>query len=155
MATSMTPAPTRTYVDGSPLADAGALLAWLEGSGGKALRLPVAMTFDDEYRLAIQTAHVGGVPLKLDDTAMSVALLDQVRGLCPPGQPGCTIWLEGTWGSVLQGVSMPSLPGPDLEGPDIPGPSIPGAAGPTRHPFAVRKVGGLVEGAPTAAQIEG
>lgn len=174
MATPMTPAPSRTYVDGAALSDDAALLAWLEASDGKALRLPVALTFDDEYRLAIQTAQVGGVALKLDDTAMGVGVLDQVRTLCPKGEPGCTVWLEGTWGSVLQGATMPGLPGPGgpgLGGPDLGGPSLPGGPGlagpglsgpalppdpgPTRHPFAVRKVGGLVDGTPTAAQIEG
>jgi hypothetical protein len=160
----MTPAPSRSYVDGAALSDGAALLAWLEASDGKALRLPVAITFDDEYRLAIQTAQVGGVALKLDDTAMGVGVLDQVRTLCPAGQPGCTVWLEGTWGSVLQGATLPGLPGPGgpgLGGPSLPGgpglagPAMPATPGPKKHPFAVRKVGGLVEGTPTAAQIEG
>jgi hypothetical protein len=167
VATPMTPTPARSYVDGAPLTDDAALLAWLEASEGKALRLPVAITFDDEYRLAIQTARVGGVALKLDDTAMGVAVLDQVKGVCPDGAPGCTVWLEGTWGSVLPGASMPGLPGPggptgpSLGGPSLPGgpglagPSVPAAPGPKRHPFAVRKVGGLADGAPSAAQIEG
>lgn len=150
MARSMTPVPTRTYVDGPSLTDDAALLDWLEASRGKALRLPVAVTFDDAYRLAIETAHVGGVPLQLDDTAMAVAVLDQVRELCPADQPGCTVWLEGTWGAVLQGVTMPMVPGPGLAGPDLPG-----NPGPARHPFAVRKVGGIVEGGPVTPQIEG
>ena len=160
VAKPLTPAPARTYVDGAALDDDAALLSWLEASGGKALRLPVRLTFDDEHRLAIQAATVGGVPLKLDDTAMGVAVLDQVRRLCPAGEPGCTVWLEGTWGAVLSGVPMPGLSGPGGPGlagpgPGLVGPGGPGPAGPTRHPFAVRRVGGPVDGTPTAAQIEG
>jgi len=161
VATPMTPTSARSYVDGASLTDDTALLAWLEASDGRALRLPVTITFDDEYRLAIQTAHVGGVALKLDDTAMGVAVLDQVKGICPAGTPGCTVWLEGTWGSVLQGASMPGLPGPggpggpSLGGPGLAGPSVPSPSGSERHPFAVRKVGGLTDGAAVSAQIEG
>ncbi|MEC7947590.1 MAG: hypothetical protein VX265_08470 [Myxococcota bacterium] len=150
MAKPMTPHPRRHYVDGASLADTEALLRWLQTSDGRALRLPVAVTFDDDYRLAIQSARVGGIPLKLDDTAMSVALLEQVRAICADGEPGCTVWLEGTWGSVLQGATMPGMGGPDLSGP-----GAPPASGPIRHPFAVRKVGERIEHAPVFAQIEG
>ena len=150
MAQPMTPHPRRHYVDGASLADTKTLLRWLQTSDGRALRLPVAVTFDDEYRLAIQSAQVGGISLKLDDTAMSVALLDQVRALCPAGEPGCTVWLEGTWGSVLPGAMMPGMGGPDLSGP-----GAPAASGPIRHPFTVRKVGEPIEQSPVFAQIEG
>jgi hypothetical protein len=160
---TMTPAPTRSYVDGAAINDSATLLTWLQQTKGTPLRLPVRVEFDDQYRLAVARAEVGSLPLKLDDTAMSVPVLDQLRTLCPVNEPGCVVWLEGTWGAVLEvggmpalsmpGVSGPAMPGPGLSGPGLSVPGFPApAAGPKRHDFSVRRVGGLVDGTASHAQ---
>lgn len=126
----LSPAPVVAFEDGPFADDPAALLAWLQGRKGL-VQLPVVVAFDDEHRLGIVRAWVGaseaaGLKLKLDDTAMGVALLDHLRTACPPG-PTCEVWLEGTWGPVMAGM-------PDLD------------KDPSRHDFAVRRFAGLAEG---------
>ncbi|MDP2304938.1 MAG: hypothetical protein Q8P18_02810 [Pseudomonadota bacterium] len=137
VATPLTPPPARTFDDGPAVADPAAVLTWLDAGRGRRVQLPVVVQFDDQHRLAVTGASIGagGVPLKLDDTAMGIALIDQLRTLCPPG-PACTVWLEGTWGPLMEGM-------PDF-GTD---------AGPARHDFAVRRVVGLADA--TATQVRG
>lgn len=142
----MTPFVEPDLVDGPDIADTPRLLAWLDAhraSGAKKLlRVPVVVEFDDAYRLGVQRAWIGNaqtkpegaVMLDLDDTAMSVAVIDTLRSLCPPG-PTCAIVVDGLWGAV---VPMPPLPGDD----------------PSRKAFGVRRVVGAQENAVTRVRIE-
>lgn len=79
------------------------LLAWLDHNGGARdiggpprLKLPVEVTMDAD-RLGIVGATLGEVAVKLDDTALGIALADRVRQKCPAGSTTCKVWLEGTW----------------------------------------------------------
>lgn len=91
------------------------LLAWLAANGGSRdiggpprLRLPVVVTMDAD-RLGITGATLGdagGLPLKLDDTALGIALKDRVRQKCSGDAPSCRVWIEGTWRGVTDGVGV-------------------------------------------------
>lgn len=147
VATSMTPAPTVAFEDGPSIADPAALLAWLDTTkaGRRLVQLPVVVEFGP---LGVQRAWIGNVAgapadgaamLKLDDTAMGVPLLDHLRRVCPT--PTCAVWLEGTWGPVMEVGGMPAL-------------SLPGFAGPPRHDFAVRRLVGLADATATTARVQ-
>lgn len=140
----MTPEPERTFEEGPPIADAAALLGWLEGTGKRRVRLPVVVAFEP---LGVRRAWVGNggaeppegaLLLKLDDTAMGVALLDHLRRACGEAAATCAVWLEGTWGPVIAG--MPAMPGFDT--------------GPKLHDFAVRRFVGRADASATHAQVE-
>jgi hypothetical protein len=83
-----------------------ALVAWLTRNGGQrdvgsapVLKLPVVITMDAD-RLGITGARLGadgGIALKLDDTALGIALVDRVRQKCKGDTPSCRVWLEGRW----------------------------------------------------------
>ncbi len=114
MASPMTPAPTLRFVDGPALDDAQ-LLAWLgeQQARGSTLRLPVVVDFGGPYRLGVQRAWLGSdlaapgpstVLLDLDDTPMSVSLMDHLRRACPEGER-CAVWIEARWGAP---VAMPA-----------------------------------------------
>lgn len=106
------PAPAATSHGLEPRAD---LLAWLAANGGTPdigtpprLRLPVVVTMDAD-RLGITGATLGtadGHPLKLDDTALGIALKDRVRQKCPADAPSCRVWLEGVWRGVVDGKGV-------------------------------------------------
>ena len=116
------------------------LLAWFEGEGkGRLVQVPVVVV---PLPLGLSVGLVAGdtegdpasaLPLKLDDTAMSVSLAENIRSDCAYDVP-CAIWVEGYWGATLSG------PGPSFGGPSFGGPST----GPKRHPFSVRRYVGLV-----------
>lgn len=126
--------------EGPALKPAGALLGWLNQNARRAgkkvrFRLPVAVRFEDEHRLAIGAAHIGtdvganeadAIELALDDTGLGVALLDTLRQRAPKGQPGLVLWLEGYWGELM----------------DVPLPEFGAASadGKKRWPFAVLRV---------------
>ena len=96
--------------------------------------------FTDAYRLGIGEAFAGSteedldagsIRLSLDDSGMSNPLLVVLDDLCTRPGTTCTVWLEGLWGPLL---------------PDLPGVRVEEAGGsPTRWPFAVLKVDGLVQ----------
>lgn len=136
----MTPATPVKMTEGPAVQPTGALVEFLNqnarSSAGKKRRfkLPVVVRFEDEHRLAIGAAHIGGdaaapgadaIALSLDDTAMSIALLDTVSQRCPKGQASCALWLEGYWGPLMD-TPMPEF-----------GASQPGER---RWPFAVLRV---------------
>lgn len=132
MPTSLTSFPDVAFVAG-PALDAPDLRTQLAAAGSKLLRLPVIVEFDDEHRLGVVRAWLGtsvgdpapgAVQLKLDDTAMGVAILDSLRAACPPGAR-CAVEIDATWGPALKG--LPTLPG----------------AGPVRDTVAVRRFVGL------------
>ena len=114
MASPMTPSPVLTFVEGPALTDA-ALPEWLAEQQARrtTLRLPVVVDFGGPYRLGIQQAWLGsdtsdagaaGMLLRLDDTAMSVSLMDHLRTACPEGAR-CAVWVEARWGAA---VPMPA-----------------------------------------------
>lgn len=151
-------------VDGPAVSPPSALLTWLEGEGrGEVVQLPVTVSVSP---LGMGPAWIGVEPepgpdalhLRLDDGALGIALADRLRQACPAGGP-CAVWLEGRWGSHLAGPAAPSGPGPS-GGPGLAPPS--GAAplggppplsgmvpGSQKHPFAVSRFVGLVEGQPS------
>ncbi len=102
------PTPSLQFIDG-PTLDAPDLLAILGAPSGahRALRLPVVVDFQDEHRLGIHAAWLGvladaappgALLLRLDDSGLGIALLDQLRAACPPGRT-CAVWIECTWGA--------------------------------------------------------
>lgn len=134
---AMTAAAAVKMKEGPATRPSGPLLSWLNENARTAagkkrrFRLPVAVTFEDEHRLAVGTAHIGAagpdaVALALDDTGLSVALLDTLQQRCPKGEPGCTVWLEGYWGELMD-APMPEFGAPSKDGAK-------------RWPFAVLKV---------------
>ena len=89
-----------------------ALVAWLDRNGGPrdiggqaTLKLPVAVTMDAD-RLGITGAALGALAVKLDDTALGIALKDRVRQKCPADAPTCRVWIEGTWRGVSGDVGQ-------------------------------------------------
>ena len=141
VATRLSPTPVGTFDDGPAVADPAAVLAWLEAERGRRVQLPVRVRFDDEHRLAVAAATLGpdapgALALKLDDTAMGIALIDQLRTRCPAG-PTCTVWLEGTWGPLMAGL-----------------PDFGGDSGPPRHDFTVLRVVGLADASATRVRGE-
>ncbi len=96
-------------VPGPPLTPADELLEWLESQGKKTLRLPVVVHFS-EGRLGIARAYVavspgrekGALKVGLDDTALGISLLDRLRDRCAPSVDFCAVWLDGTWGRLIE-----------------------------------------------------
>ena len=152
--TTMNPTPTIQYTQGPPLQPAEALVSWLQGAASPGqdpkpfIRLPVVIRFEDSLKLGIHEAWIGGsdaeigegsVALRLDDTGMSVGVLDHILDRIPAEDVHCVVWLEGTWGPLV----------------DLPMPQIPGEPPDTRDVFAVRRVGEMVTpGQGTHAHIE-
>ena len=151
----MNPTPSVQYEEGTPLQPSSALLAWLQGLNNGTqgpdpfIRLPVVLRFEDTLKLGIHEAWIGGsnddvgqdsIAIRLDDTGMSVGVLDQVLDRIPPDDLSYVVWLEGTWGPLV----------------DLPMPEIPGEPPDAREVFAVRRVGDAVTpGQGTHAHIEG
>jgi hypothetical protein len=75
------------------------LLSWLEAlPSGTMLRLPVQIQrgpFGMANRNATIGVRSGGLEVALDDTAMGIALSDQL----PEGAGG--VWLRGQWGALV------------------------------------------------------
>jgi hypothetical protein len=74
------------------------------------------------FRLGIQRAWLGtnldgpaagDLLLDLDDTTMSVGLMDRLRTTCPTGER-CAVWIEARWGAP---VPMPAALAAFDEGP--------------------------------------
>jgi len=123
-----------SFTDGPLCQPADALLAWLEGSEGKRLRLPISVRVSP---LGVSRGTVGDGPgaleVRLDSGALSMTLGQHVQRHCGSASP-CLVWMEGTWGPLVDGPPQP------------PGPPV----------FAVRDVLGPVEGsAAQRAQIQG
>jgi hypothetical protein len=146
MASPMTPSPALQFVDGHPLASAG-LLPWLrdQQARGTTLRLPVVVDFGGPFRLGVQRAWLGSdvadpgadaLLLELDDTPMSVGLMDHLRTACPEGDR-CAVWVEGRWGAL---VPMP----PEMAA---------FADDPPRLPVSVTRFGGVASSPATHVQV--
>lgn len=120
MDTQIQPSDEPTLEPGPALRPASALLAWLEASAGnddggrRLFRLPVVVRFEDRYRLGLGAAHIAAsasdltpdaIALELDDTAMGIALLDQLRSRCPAGVDACAVWLDGYWGPLVTAMA--------------------------------------------------
>jgi len=146
MASPMIPAPVLEFVDGPALADAG-LLPWLrdQEARGTTLRLPVVVDFGGPFRLGVQRAWLGSdlaepgaeaLLLDLDDTAMSVGLMDDLRAACPEGDR-CAVWVEARWGAL---VPMP----PEMAA---------FAHDPPRLPVSVTRFSGVATAPATHVQI--
>lgn len=148
MTTPMKPAQSARFVAGPAIRPSGPLLDWLNDKVAaapgprKRVRLPVVVRFEDQYRLAIGEAFIGAAPgaagddaifLSLDDTGMSVALLDILRDRCPKSADACAVWLEGHWGPLVD------VPMPDLDLPGEPEDDR------KRWPFAVLQVHDLID----------
>ncbi len=138
MSNEMKPASGITFGGGVPVADA--TVAWFKshakGPKGRALfRLPVVMTFDSNAKLQITKAVIAadaeaaGIWVDLDDTAMGVGVLQQLRGLCPKEATSCVVWLHAHWGRNVPMPPMPPMPGMPPQPPEA---------------IAVRAVDGLV-----------
>ena len=115
-----------------PLSPSDSLLQWLEGHVGL-VSLPFEVQVDP---LGIEGATLLAEPpvaFEIDDTAMSVSLPDQLRGLLPE-ETRYRVWLRGTFGE------LEPVEGLEAEGPV----------------FAPQAVLGLIEGEPgPAPQHEG
>jgi hypothetical protein len=123
----LTPQPPKRFEAGPALLPKAALLDWLARQGAPDggpkpwLRVPVWIHFKDAHRLAIKEARLAAregqadtLRLSLDDSAMGISLMDQLRQLCPSSATGCGVWLEGTWGKLL-----PLGPEPDASQVDV------------------------------------
>ena len=98
VAIPMTSPAALTFEEGPLLADTAALRAWLEAGGSRVVLVPVHLGVD---ALALTDAHIGALPVRLDDTALGVSLHDRVRGVCSGAT--CTILVEGRWGALMGG----------------------------------------------------
>ncbi|MBT3983803.1 MAG: hypothetical protein HOE90_20780 [Bacteriovoracaceae bacterium] len=119
-----------------PISDSAKLKSWLDHNKGRYLRLPVVVEFQDEYRLGLKKAFIGGdisqlsddsLLLDLDDTQMGTSIIDTLKDLCPVGKNSCAVWIDGMWGRTVELPSELAVPGD------------------TRHPFAVSAYPVLVE----------
>lgn len=106
----------RQFVKGAAVDGGEALVAWLDTQRGVMLRLPVSFSPAPENVLAQRRAWLGSVAtvgaaklleIRLDDTALGIALPDQLRTFCPDKGTGCLLWLEGTWGPLVDGPPLP------------------------------------------------
>lgn len=134
-ASPMQPTPVRAFVPGPELLPSAALRAWLDEQGAKdprpMLRLPVLLTFDAGLERGLARAWIGDQPVPRedavliapDDGALGISLADRARELCAPDATACAVWLDGTWGPLVE------LPGLEPGGLPV---------------FAVRYVKGLV-----------
>lgn len=145
MDTQIQPSDEPTLEPGPALRPASALLAWLEASAGnddggrRLFRLPVVVRFEDRYRLGLGAAHIAAsvndlapdaIALELDDTAMGIALLDQLRSRCPAGVDACAVWLDGYWGPLVTAMG---------------GGDRGGDGGEALWPFAVLELHGMID----------
>lgn len=110
-----------------PLSPSEPFLRWLEGHSGL-VTLPFDVHVDPLGGGGATLLAEPPVDFEIDDTAMSVGLQDQLRGLCP-GQADCRVWLRGSYGE------LEPVEGLEAEGPV----------------FAPRAVLGAFEGAPGQA----
>ena len=146
------PSSTSSDVRKVPLSPPGALLAALDALKGKRprphLTVPIYVTFGDAYRLDYGPIVIGAGPedvrpdaihLDLDDTAMSVPVLEKLAKACPVGAPGCAFWFEGHWGTLIE-VDLPA----DLDPPGAP----------KRHAFTLLKMGERITDPSTVKAIE-
>lgn len=97
--------PTPPFVTGPRADESAGLLAWLARQRGvdgtpRLVRLPVRVALDPERPGAVHgwlgVTPADGVEIRLDDTALGVALVDRVHGYCR-GEGPCVLWFEGTW----------------------------------------------------------
>lgn len=93
MARPLVPYAEKAKERGPALEPVDALKAWLEDSGDAVLRVPLTVTQTPPMRLE---ARVGALPVRLDDTALGVSLVDRVRSACGETKT-CTVWVEGRW----------------------------------------------------------
>ena len=136
--------PEVTFVDGPPVSPASDLADWLKAHKGSLLRLPLAIEVSGYdvgpawIGVTADDAPDDAIWIDLDQGALSVGLTDRLVPLCETTPTRCVAWVEGYWGPTLSG-------GPGLGGIDFPGADL----GPTKEPFSVREVIGLVTDADT------
>lgn len=101
----MTPHVAVPFVDGPAITDPG-LRAWLDAHRADLLQLPVVVDFGRDSRAGGTRAWLGtdvagpgagAIEVRLDDSALGIALLDRLRQSCPVGPRICAVWLEGRW----------------------------------------------------------
>jgi len=109
----MQPMKPVNFASGPAVTPSAPLLAWLENDvkpadPRKRIKLPVTLNFD---ALGFGDCFVGAgedkLLIQIDDTAMGISLLEQVRD----ADTGCTLWLEGYWGSLVPDPMDIPLPG--------------------------------------------
>lgn len=99
-------APAPLTVVAQPLEPQAAALAYLAKAqaDGVELKLPVEVTVEP---LGISGGFLGfgpdRVPVKIDDTALGVALSDRVASWCGEEATRCAMWMWGKWrdGTIL------------------------------------------------------
>ncbi len=121
-----TKSPSTTNDEGPAVDDPRAVTAFLterarDSAGGRRMfRLPVMLRFDGPGKLMIEAAAVGvddaalgaaGLQVDLDDSAMSVGLLDRCRALCARDAASCAVWIDAHWGRNLPLPPLPPIPG--------------------------------------------
>jgi hypothetical protein len=139
--------PKRDDQTSAPLYPASTLLAWLQQDAGDEkrtmFRVPVVVRFADQARLGLGDVAIAAqeadltpdsLALDVDDGALGISLLDRLRSSCPPNRQACAVWLEGHWGRLVE----------------VPSPA-PASGSVRRWPFAVRRVGELVD--PAAGEV--
>ena len=103
--------PRAPSVDG-PRIDA-ALLDWLDANAGKRmLELPLHFTGAQELGRALLCGDDVELSLVIDSTALSMTLRDH---LAPHIETfPCTVWVRGTWGSLLPRPELVPALGPSF-----------------------------------------
>ncbi len=91
------PEPVYEFEPGPPVADTGALTAWLEANRGKHLRLPIVIELGEVGR-RFKRSPVGDVGLKVTDLALGIPLSERIAQKCGREARRCALWLEGRYG---------------------------------------------------------
>lgn len=104
-------------IEGPSIQPSGPLLEWLNRNSRSAsgeprlFRLPVVVSFEDEYRLELGNAFIGAsearlgddaIALALDTGAMGISLWSLLNERCPKASIACAVWLDGYWGSPIE-----------------------------------------------------
>ena len=91
------PEPVYTFEPGPAVSDTAALSAFLEGSRGKRLRLPVVIELG-EPGYSFKSTRVGEVDLHVTDLALGIPLKERIAQKCGREAKRCALWLEGRYG---------------------------------------------------------
>jgi hypothetical protein len=87
-----------------------AVISWLDGNAGsRVLQLPVEI-HGSPLRIKSSYLRAGaiGIELRLDTGALSIDLPMHLKRYCQ-SYP-CRVWLQGTWGPLVQGTAGQNLP---------------------------------------------